>query len=133
MKEKTVNNQKYYLFDAKDEILGRLAVKISKILSGKNIVNYQPNKKNNHWVILINSDLVKLSREKEGKKIYWSYSGYPGGIKGQVFKDLMKEDSKKVIEKAVRGMLPKNKLSHEAMRRLRVYKDEKHGFGNIFK
>lgn len=133
MKEKKVNNQNYYLFDASNQILGRLATQIVAVLSGKNSVEYTPNKKNSNWIIVINSDKVKLSGEKESKKKYWSYTGYSGGIKSKTFNELREEDSTLIINKAVKGMMPTNKLSKDAMKRLQVFKDEKHTFENIFK
>ncbi len=120
----------YIVFDAKGKILGRLAVEIAKVLSGKNKVDYAPNIGGSAWAIVINSDQVRLSGNKAKQKVYWKHSGYPGGIKSITFDDLLKKDSTKVIEFAVKGMLPKNKLSREALKRLRVFKDEKHNFGN---
>ena len=120
----------YIVFDAKGKILGRLAVEIAKVLSGKNKVDYTPNIGGSAWAIVINSDQVRLSGNKAKQKVYWKHSGYPGGIKSITFDDLLKKDSTKVIEFAVKGMLPKNKLSREALKRLRVFKDEKHNFGN---
>ena len=120
----------YIIFDAKGKILGRLAVEIAKVLSGKNKVDYTPNIGGSAWAIIINSDQVRLSGNKAKQKIYWKHSGYPGGISSIIFDDLLKKDSTKVIEFAVKGMLPKNKLSREALKRLRVFKDAKHNFGN---
>lgn len=117
---------KYHLVDAKGEILGRLATKIAKVLSGKNEVNFAPNVGGKDWVVVINSDGVRLSGEKAKKKIYWHHSGYPGGISSLTFAEMMEKDSRKVIEKAVKGMLPKNKLSEKAMTRLLIYKDGEH-------
>lgn len=118
----------FVVFDAKGKILGRLATEIAKVLSGKNKVDYQPNVGGRDWVIVINSDYVKLSANKAGKKVYWKHSGYPGGISSITFKDFIKKDSPQVIKLAVKGMLPKNKLSREALKRLRVFKGEKHDF-----
>ncbi len=120
----------YVVFDAKGKILGRLAVEIAKVLSGKNKVDYTPNIGGSDWAIVINSDKVRLSGNKAKQKVYWKHSGYPGGISSITFEDLLKKDSTKVIELAVKGMLPKNKLSREALKRLRVFKGEKHDFGN---
>lgn len=123
------NNPKYVVFDAKGKILGRLATEIAKVLSGKGKVDFMPNVGGSDWAIIINSDLVRLSGTKAKKKIYWKHSGYPGGITSITFDDLIKKDSTKVIELAVKGMLPKNKLSCAAMKRLRVFKGENHDFG----
>ena len=127
---KNEQSPEYIVFDAKGKILGRLAVEIAKTLSGKDKVDYTPNVGGSAWAIVINSDKVRLSGNKAKKKVYWKHSGYPGGIKSITFDDLVKKDSPKVIELAVKGMLPKNKLSREALKRLRIFKDENHNFGN---
>jgi len=127
---KNEQSPEYIVFDAKGKILGRLAVEIAKTLSGKDKVDYTPNVGGSAWAIVINSDKVRLSGNKAKKKVYWKHSGYPGGIKSITFDDLLKKDSPRVIELAVKGMLPKNKLSREALKRLRVFKDENHDFGN---
>lgn len=117
---------KYVLIDAKGQILGRMATGIAKILSGRNEVDYAPHIGGNDWVIVINSDKVRLSGEKAKKKIYWRHSGYPGGIRSRTFEEMMELDSREVITHAVKGMLPKNKLSSRALKRLRVFKGKKH-------
>ncbi len=119
---------KYILFDAKDKILGRFAVEVAKTLSGKNKVDFSPHLGGKDWAVVINSDKIRLSGEKASKKMYYRHSGYPGGIKEIVFKDLLKKDSRLIITQAVKGMLPKNKLSKEALKRLRVFKGEEHDY-----
>ncbi len=123
----------FILFDAKGKILGRLATEIAKILSGKDKVDFEPRLGGSAWVVVINSDQVRLSGEKENKKLYWRYSGYPGGIYKTTFKELLKKDSTQIIEKAVKGMLPKNKLSIEAMKRLRIFKNDDHPYQSQIK
>ena len=132
MKENT-NNPEYVVFDAKGEILGRLATKIAKVLSGKGKVDFQPNVGGSDWAIVINSDKVRLSGAKAKNKIYHKHSGYPGGITSISFEHLLEKDSTKIIELAVKGMLPKNKLSRAAMKRLRIFKGENHDFGRYTK
>ena len=129
LNQMTKENPEYIVFDAKGKILGRLAVEIARVLSGKNQVDYTPNIGGHNWAIVINSDKVRLSGNKAKQKVYWKHSGYPGGIKSITFADLVEKDSTKVIELAVKGMLPKNKLSQQALKRLRIFKDEKHEFG----
>jgi len=130
MKNKSdqIQPSNFVLFDAKGKILGRLATEIAKVLSGKNEVNFEPRLGGKDWVVVINSDLVRLSGDKENKKLYWRYSGYPGGIYKATFKEMLKKDSTKIIEKAVKGMMPKNKLSISAMKRLRIFKNEEHSY-----
>lgn len=119
---------KYILIDAKGKILGRMATEAAKILSGKNNVDFEPHVGGKDWVIVINSDKVRLSGEKGKKKIYWRHSGFPGGIKQETFDELMEEDSRKVVTHAIEGMLPKNKLSAKALKRLRVFKTQEHSY-----
>jgi large subunit ribosomal protein L13 len=132
MNNETKNNENFVLFDAKGQILGRMATEIAGFLSGKNEVDYDPRLGGSKYVVVINSDKVRLSGEKEKKKQYWRHSGYPGGIYVKTFAELKEEDSREIIIKAVKGMLPKNKLSRKALTRLRVFKDENHPHkGNI--
>jgi len=127
------NTPEFILFDAKGEILGRLAVKIAKVLSGKSQVDFEPRIGGRDWAIIINSDKVRLTGDKENKKIYWRHTGFPGGIYQATFKEMMEKDSTLVIKKAVKGMLPKNKLSVEALKRLRVFKGEENPYQDKIK
>jgi large subunit ribosomal protein L13 len=116
----------WYLIDVKDQILGRVATRIASLLIGKEKPEIVPNVDCGDYVVVINSDLVKLTRGKELKKVYYRHSGYPGGLKETVFSDQMKKDSRRVIELAVKNMLPKNKLRDGRMARLLVYKKSEH-------
>jgi large subunit ribosomal protein L13 len=117
---------KHYLFDAQGKILGRLATEIAKILRGKEKVGFARHIDGGDFAVVINSDKVKVSGKKEEGKIYHRFSGYPGGITSITFADQLKKDSRKIIQDAVYGMLPKNKLRGGMMKRLLIYKDEKH-------
>ena len=128
MEKKEEKKIEYIVFDAKGQILGRLATQIAKVLSGKNKIDYTPNVGGSDWAIVINSEKVRLSGEKAKKKIYWRHSGFPGGIKSRTFEEMMEHDSREVIMHAVRGMMPKNKLSEKALKRLRVFKDAEHPY-----
>jgi large subunit ribosomal protein L13 len=119
-------NRKYHLFDAKKEILGRMATEIAMILRGKNKADFTPNIDGGDLVVVINSDQLKVSGNKMEGKMYHYYSGYPGGVRSLKLKDVVEKDSRKAIEEAVYGMLPKNKLRDKMMKRLLTYKDEKH-------
>jgi large subunit ribosomal protein L13 len=130
MSKQTTTEPKYVLFDAKNKILGRFAVEVASVLSGKKEIDFQPNVGGKDWAIVINADKVRLSGEKAKKKIYYWHTGYPGGIKQATFQEMIEDDSRKIIVRAVKGMLPKNKLSVQALKRLRVFKDEKHTFKN---
>lgn len=122
---KTID-RKFRLFDAKSENLGRLATKIATVLRGKNKVDFTPNIDAGDFAVVINTDELKVSGMKMDKKIYHYFSGYPGGIRNVKLKDKIKNDSRKVIQEAVYGMLPKNKLRDRMMVRLKIYKDDKH-------
>lgn len=118
--------RKYHLFDANSKPFGRLATEIAKVLRGKNKSDFTPNIDGGDFAVVINSDGIKTTGNKMENKMYHYYSGYPGGMRNEKLKDKMEKDSRKVIEEAVYGMLPKNKLRDRMMNRLLVYKDEKH-------
>jgi len=117
---------KYHLFDAKGKILGRLATQVAGILRGKNKSDFAPNVDGGDAVVIINSDKVLATGNKSRKKIYHSFSGYHGGITSISLEDQMKKDSGKVLKEAVYGMLPKNKLRKLMMKRLLIFKGDKH-------
>jgi large subunit ribosomal protein L13 len=119
-------DRKYHLFNAEDEVLGRLTTKIVRVLRGKNKVNFTPNVDGGDFAVVINSDKLKITGRKEDGKMYHRFSGYPGGITSISLGEQVKKDSKKVIKDAAYGMLPKNKLRDRMMTRLLVYKDDKH-------
>jgi large subunit ribosomal protein L13 len=118
--------RKYHLFDAEKNILGRLATQIATILRGKNKVDFAPNIDGGDFVVVINTDKLRVKGEKLENKIYHHFSGYPGGMTNTKLKDQIKKDSKKIIERAVYNMLPKNKLRDRMMTRLKIYSDDKH-------
>ena len=132
MKYKTVWTTKenikreWYVIDIKDQILGRVATKIASLLIGKEKPEIVPDVDCGDYVIVINSDNVKLTREKELKKEYHRHSGYPGGAKVVSFARQMEKDSRKVIIDAVKNMLPNNKLRDSRLQRLYVYKNSVH-------
>jgi len=116
----------WYIIDVKDQILGRVATKIASLLIGKEKTEIVPNVDCGDYVIVLNSDFVKLTRGKEAKKMYYRHSGYPGALKETRFDEQMKIDSRKVIQDAVKNMLPQNKLKNQRMSRLIIYKDSEH-------
>src|SRR5574344_1249109 len=113
--------RKWYLIDADGEILGRLATKVVNILRGKNKPEFTPNIDTGDFVIVINSDKIKVSGKKETDKIYYHHTGYQGHLKSASFKDMMEKDSRKVIEMAVKGMLQHNTLGDSQFQKLKVY------------
>jgi len=118
--------RKWYVVDAQDQILGRLAVTIANILRGKNKPEYTPNVDTGDFVIVINADKIRVTGNKETDKIYYHHTGYPGGLKSASFKELMEKDPRLAIEKAVKGMLPHNTLGAEQFTKLKVYAGDKH-------
>ncbi|RZA01497.1 MAG: 50S ribosomal protein L13 [Sphingobacteriaceae bacterium] len=123
--KKTVNKQ-WVVVDAEGEILGRLSTKIAMIIRGKNKPEFTPNVDCGDNVIVINADKVKLTGNKLSDKQYVSYTGYPGGQRFISPKELLAKHPTRVIEKAVRGMLPKNRLGKALFGNLHVYAGAEH-------
>ncbi len=121
--------RKWYVVDAKDQILGRIATKIASLLIGKEKPEIVPDVDCGDYVIVINSDNIKLTRGKELKKMYYRHSGYPGGFKETRFDRQMEIDSRKVIGDAVKNMIPDNKMRDRRITRLFVYKNSVHKHG----
>jgi large subunit ribosomal protein L13 len=127
MKKETKKiERKYHLFDAKDKTTGKLAVEAAVILRGKNKVDFAPYIDAGDFVVVINSELIKISGGKEDKKVYHHFSGYPGGVSDRKLKEQMTLDSRKVIHDAVVGMLCKNKLRGKMIKRLFIYKNDQY-------
>lgn len=124
-------SRKYHLFDAKDQVVGRLATQLAKILRGKDRVDFTPNIDGGDAVVVINTDLIAVSGNKEEGKTYYHFSGYPGGLKKESLKVRREKDSRDIVYKAVRGMLPKNKLRDQMLLRLRLYKGANHDHKTI--
>jgi len=120
------HTKKWYIVDAEGKTLGRLASAIAVVLRGKHKPNYTPHTDTGDYVIVINSDKVKLTGNKWNAKKYVSFSGYPGGQKFIAAKDLNKKKSFALIEKAVVGMLPKTKLGRAMFKKMFVYDSTEH-------
>ena len=118
--------RRWYVVDAKDAILGRLATKIATYLRGKNKPVFTPNVDTGDFIIVINADKVRLTGRKLDNKIYYHHTGYIGGIKAQSAKSMIDKTPEKIIEKAVWGMLPKNTLGKQMLKKLKVYKGAEH-------
>ena len=118
--------RKWYILDAEGQTLGRLAVLAADLLRGKHKPQYTPNVDTGDFVIVINAEKIQVTGKKETGKIYYHHTGYPGGLKSASFKELMDKDAVKVIEKAVKGMLPHNTLGQEQFNKLKVYKGAEH-------
>jgi len=116
----------WLLVDAENKILGRLASKIASILKGKNKPIFTPYLDTGDFVVVINAKKIKLTGRKLNDKIYYHYSGYPGGMKSITPKDLLQKKPEEVIRKAVWGMLPKNSLGRQMLTKLKVYPGKEH-------
>jgi large subunit ribosomal protein L13 len=122
----------WHLLDAKGEVLGRLSTKIATYLMGKHKPSYSQHMDSGDYVVVVNSEKVELTGKKKEQKTYKSHSGYPGGFKEVSFERLSKKDPSRIIEFAVYGMLPDNRLRSIRMSRLHVFKGEKHKYESKF-
>ena len=129
-KLKTIE-RKNYLIDAKDKSLGRLATQVTLILIGKNKPEYQPHQDYGDNVIIINASKVKVTGKKFTDKEYIHHTGYIGHLKRKSYKDVFEHDPRKVIEMAVWGMLPKNRLRKVFIKKMRVFVDDKHSIQDV--
>jgi len=116
----------WYLVDAEDRVLGRLASRVASILRGKEKPIFTPHMDTGDFVVVINAPKVKLTGRKLREKIYYSHSGYPGGLKATAAKDLLEKKPEELILKAVKGMLPKNRLGRMQLKKLKVYRGHTH-------
>lgn len=117
---------KWYVVDAKDQVLGRLAAKVARVIRGKHKPVFTPNMDTGDFVVIINADQIKMTGKRELQKTYFHYSGYPGGAKFKSFGELVEKNPEFVIEHAVKGMLPKNRLGKKLIKKLKVYAGEQH-------
>ena len=120
--------KKWYVVDAEGKTLGRLAAEIAKVLRGKNKPIYTPHTDTGDYVIVINAEKVALTGKKLRNKIYFHHTGYPGGGKYATAGEWLKKFPERVIEHAVKGMLPKNKLGADLFRKLHVFAGSKHTY-----
>ena len=118
--------RRWFVVDATGTPLGRLASRLTPILSGKRKPNYAPHVDGGDFVIVINAEKVAVTSNKSQDKIYYRHSGYPGGLKEESFESLIHRRPAAVIERAVRGMLPKTKLGRRMIRKLKVYAGPDH-------
>ena len=118
--------RKWYVIDAEGKVLGRLASEIAKILSGKNKPIYTPHVDTGDYVIVINADKIVLTGKRLSQKSYKYHTGYPGGLREISYERMIKEKPEKIIELAVKGMLPKNSLGRAMGKKLKVYRGSEH-------
>jgi large subunit ribosomal protein L13 len=125
--KKDSRERKWYLLDAEGQILGKVAVIASDILRGKDKPSFSPHMDMGDNLIIINASKVKVSGNKAEDKRYYSHSWYPGGLKTTAFKEMIEKKPEYVIRHAVMGMLPKNRLQKDFIKKLKVYAGEQHG------
>jgi large subunit ribosomal protein L13 len=116
----------WYVVDANDVPLGRLSSEIAQVLRGKSKPTYAPHFDGGDFVIVINAEKVHVSGSKETEKIYYRHSGYPGGLRAETLSEVRTKHPERLIETAVRGMLPKNRLGRQMFRKLKVYAGAEH-------
>ena len=118
--------KQWYIIDAEDKCLGRLATAVSDLLRGKNKIIFTPAQDVGDCIIIINADKINVSGKKRLQKIYFRHSGRPGGKTIEKFDDLQLRIPERILEKAIKGMLPKNRLGRQLFKNLKVYKNQEH-------
>lgn len=118
--------KKWYVIDAADQRLGRLATQIANILRGKNKAHFTPHLDTGDFVIVINAEKIAVTGKKSSQKLYRRHSGRPGGMKTETFEKLQARIPERIVETAVKGMLPKNSLGRQLFTKLKVYKGPNH-------
>lgn len=116
----------WYIVDAEDAVLGRLATEVASILRGKHKPQFTPHLDAGDYVIVVNAEKVRVTGAKENQKMYYRHSRYPGGLRSMTFNQMIEKHPERVIEAAVRGMLPKNALGRRMLRKLRVFTGPDH-------
>ena len=119
-------DRQWYLVDAENQTLGRLATEVASVLRGKNKATYTPHLDTGDFVVVVNADKVKVSGSKPEQKLYRRHSGRPGGMKVETFAHLQERLPERIVEKAIKGMLPHNALGRQMYRKLKVYKGAEH-------
>lgn len=126
LRKKADAKRNWLVVDADGQILGRLAVRIANILRGKNKPEFTPNTDCGDFVVVINAEKIKTSGNKEDQKLYKRHSGYPGGYREEKLKDLRARRPEEILRRAVKGMLPHNRLSEELIKKLKIYAGAEH-------
>jgi large subunit ribosomal protein L13 len=119
-------DKKWYVVDASEQILGRLASKIARVIRGKEKPTFTPNMDTGDFVIVINAEKVRLTGKRELLKEYIHHSMYPGGLKIRAYSEMIKKNPEFVIQHAVSGMIPKNRLGRKLVKKLKVYRGSEH-------
>ena len=125
-KAEALSQRQWYVIDARGKILGRMATEIAKVLRGKHKPCYTPNQDAGDFVIVVNAREIKLTGAKLDQKIYYRHSEYPGGIRERTAAQMLEEKPEELVMLAVKGMLPKNRLSRKLVTKLKVYPGPEH-------
>jgi large subunit ribosomal protein L13 len=118
--------RKWYMVDASGQILGRMATEVARVLRGKHKPTYTPHVDTGDHVVVVNAEKIQLTGDKLRQKTYYRHTGYPGGLKAETAESLMKRNPAALVERAIKGMLPKNPLGKKMGRKLRVYAGSNH-------
>jgi len=118
--------RRWYVVDAEGQTLGRLATEIATILRGKNKPQYTPHVDVGDFVVVVNADKVVVTGRKAEQKVYRRHSGYPGGLKTTSYEQMMERQPTEILRKAVKGMMPKNRLARQQLRKLKIYAGPEH-------
>ena len=118
--------RKWYVVDAEGQTLGRLATEIATILRGKNKPQYTPHVDTGDFVVVVNAEKVVVTGRKAEQKVYRRHSGYPGGLKETSYEQLMERRPTEILRRAVKGMMPKNRLARQQLRKLKIYAGPEH-------
>ena len=116
----------WYVVDAENQTLGRLAAAVARRLRGKHKASFTPHVDTGDYIVVVNAEKVRVTGKKQTDKIYYRHSGYPGGIRAARFEEMIVKHPERVIEKAVKGMLPRNPLGRAVFRKLKVYAGSEH-------
>ena len=119
-------NRQWFLVDAENQTLGRLATEVASILRGKNKPTFTPHLDTGDFVVVVNAEKIQITGNKAQQKLYRRHSGRPGGMKVETFTSLKERLPERIIEKAIKGMLPHNALGRQLFRKLKVYKGSEH-------
>ncbi len=119
----------WYVVDAEGVVLGRLATKVASVLRGKHKPEFHPSQDLGDFVVVVNADKIRVTGNKLTQKMYYRHSGYPGGIKSETLQKVLKRAPERPVERAIRGMLPKNRLGRKLFTHLKVYAGPNHPHG----
>ena len=122
----TDRERNWVLVDANGKTLGRLATQIADLLRGKRKPEYTPHIDTGDFIVVVNAEKIRVTGDKMAQKVYWRHSGYPGGIKSRTLAEMLDRRPEEVIRKAVKGMLPRNRLARAQLRKLKIYAGPEH-------